>query len=978
MLGTINRFLRMGRRVVFVLFLCCFLQGFTGWAGVITQQENFLVLYVPFDDSLDAEISRGSKIPLYYDESISFAEGIKGKAVVMKGEGIAYSAPEHINRNRGTIMFWFRGFDPTDLTVRRYARQKMFYEVGKWNETMRLYWPGNGMKMLFYEFICMGSGVNRVSCGFFRPEERWVSPEKQHLRWFSPEKWHHIATTWQNGENAKFYFDGRLVSTTKDIKMPAELSDDFVLGRGTTELQMDELRVYSEPLSADAIQKIYFEADTERRHQQMVVASEKKEKYPTETDLKSSLLSEPWHDNKLGEEDYVPPPWEPVKVQGTKVSTWGATYDCNGILPRTVTLRDGTEMLTAPVSLQMESPDGRKLKLLSGKSAVRERGKGFCILEDTASAENLSFHSKTRIEFDGFIISDIDVEIKKGIRLSKIWLEIPLKREHARYYNICGSRASYLEHFGAPSGRIPEAGMKKSFEPYVWVGDEDRGFAFCTESNLDWINFNTDEVINLFYQKDSLVVRINLCDEETAFEAGQKLSYRFGFLATPSRPFFSGRRLLRIHGLLPAGGADPKQPRRGVEKENILVLLPWRWCTPWKSFHPLAQDTFAKWEERQAELSKRFKKVYTAPYTNFQQLGYQTKGEAEKEWSVKYKDIMAGFPVPSKQFLWYGGTDYWTRSFAFCAGSKAASDFWVWGFNALLERVPTLNGIYIDETYTNYCASDKHGCRDKNIFGEDTGRYPVFAHREMMKRIYIVAKKKDSDFLFWTHDSQFLIPPQRSFSDISTGAEPIVFNTADPLDALSPDRIKAEFLGRQFGVVSLYLPGVIGQDRGKAALGIKEHPDPLLCSERLVHLLFLHDIQIWGIRFLVGSAIEDVWQGSNRYGLDDDAEFIPYWEIERGKRKEVRLPADVDIKVSVYKLANKNLIITVYNTGDKSYNGRINMDWKSLGDERYSEGLKEVISGTRAGKGAVKKIDRKGIEIEIGAKDGMNVGVKLK
>jgi len=925
----------------------------TGFNVMTEEQEKemakkSLVFYVPFDGTLEPEITPGIKKPLYYDENIRFTEGIKGQAVVLKGEGVAYQAEEIIHRDRGTIMFWFRGFDPTDYTARRYAKQKMFYEIGSWNEAMRLYWPGNGMGLLFYEFVCMGK-IDRgksLNCGFFHPEDRWVSPKK----------WHHIATTWQNGEEAKFYFDGRLIFTLKGVNLPAELSTDFVLGRGTPELHMDELRIYSEPLSPREIYKIYDEINRERS-KKLSIAPEKVVGEKKETSFKPDLLNEPWFDNNLGEEDYVPPPWEPIKVKGVKISTWGATYDGGGILLQKVTLRDGKDILNRPLLFQIEDVMGEKIQLSSGKTHITGQGKGFCTIENTADTEHLSVSSKKRIEFDGFVINDIEITIKKDVRIGRIWLEIPLKREFARYYNICGTWPSYL---GIPSGRIPEKGIKMGFEPYVWVGDEDRGFTFCTESNWYWINRNKNEVIDISYKDAELLIRINLCDEETDFKAGQKLFYKFGFMATPSRPFVTDRRLIRI------GGLHPDNTRRGIEKRNTYVYLHWwEWSKPVMSLYLRTPDVVKKWEAIQDELSKKFKKVYIAPYLNFQKFGYQEKGEIEKVWYIKYKDVMER--VPPSFNTWPFGGNNWGKTFNFCPNSKAFSDFFVWSFDRLLNQVPTLNGVYIDETFTYFCISDKHGCRGKNIFGDDAGKYPIFAHRELMKRIYIVAKKKNPDFLFWTHDSQFLKPPQRSFVDISSGGEPISFPTTDPLDSLPLDRILAEFLGRQFGVAQFYLPQVTK---------VKEHPNILLASERLVHLLFLHDIQIWGI-WIHGDVIEDIWEACNKYGLDDSAEFIPYWEVERGQRKEVKPPVNKEIKVSVYKLTKgKGLIITVYNTGNSDFNGRIALDWESLGNPNYSNGITEIITGTRACKAKLRKIDQAGVEIELGAKDGMNIGVK--
>jgi hypothetical protein len=922
--------------------------GFDAMTEEVAERtmEKSLALYVPFDGTLNAEYARGEKKPLYYDESVRFTEGIKGNAVLLKGEGIAYTTEEHINRSRGTLMFWFRGFDPTDYTARRYARFKSFFEVGSWNEAMRLYWPGNGMGMLFYEFICMGAirTGHPLRMMSFNPEDRWISRDK----------WHHIAVTWVNGEEANFYFDGRHIFTIKGINLPAELSSDFVLGRGTPELEMDELKIYEEALSSGMIRKIYGELEGSLR-KTLISDAQPITGSKNETAYAPGLLKEPWYDNGLGEEDEVPPPWEPLKVKDVTVSSWGATINCDGILPQKIMMRDGTNILNFPISFRVSSFDGKILQIPLSKAELTSQGKSYCTFESTAVAEEYTIRSKKKIEFDGFLINNIEVEIQKDLRLGKLWLDIPIKREYAKYYNICGTWPSYL---GIPSGRIPSAGMQKGFEPCIWVGDEDRGFAICTEENNHWVNRATDRVIELLFEGDTLMVRLNLCDEELSLKKGQKLSYKFGFLATPSRPFISGRRLLRV------GGLHPNKTRRGIEEKNRYVALQWTWSAPWMSFYPKNKDTFAQWAKQQKELEEKFEKVYITPYLNLQKFGYQAKGETERDWYIRYKDVMA--LAPAAYNIWPHGENDWSKTFNFCPNSKAFQDFFIWSFKRFLDQAPTLNGVYIDETFTYICVSDKHGCRGKNLFGEATGTFPIFAHRELMKRMYKVAKKKDPNFLFWTHDSQFLKPPQRAFSDISSGGEPIHFLTTDPLESLPLDRIKAEFLGRQWGVISLYLPEVTKPN---------SQSDTLLTSERLLHLLFLHDIQTWGI-WIHGFAMEDIWEVANKYGIDDSTEFIPYWQLEEGKRKEISPMGPV--KVSIYRIPKKkHLLLTVYNTADTPFKGKINANWKALGvgDTEYKTLAAEIVSGARSGKCTIEKIDATGIEIDLGAKDGANIVV---
>lgn len=936
-----------------------------------------LIFHASFDGTPAAIAAGGQSKPVYFDKDIKYVEGVKGTAVELKNNGIAYLSSGNIEHNAGTVMFWFRGFDPNNLSAQKYDRQKYFFETGHWNEAMRLYWPGNGQRMLFYEFLCMGGQPGELvssglKCLFFDPGNKWMGPAK----------WHHIAFSWENAKAAKLYFDGVLVNEQGKVCMPADMGNEFIIGRGTPGLVMDELKIYNEALGGAFIKAAY-NAINDKLKEKTVKLSEMAQDSAA-PDRNPELASEPWYDNKLGASDIVPPPWQPVKVNDGIVSTWGESYRFQGPFPAAVRLRDGNELLAAPIVLKARTADGRELTFNYQPAKFHEVKNSSAGFEVSGEARGITIHGTTRIEFDGFVKSDIELTFKDDTELSALWLEIPLKQEFCKYYNIGGTYESYL---GIPSGKLPEQGLKNTFEPYVWLGDEDRGFCWSYESNINWNIGSPEQVIQISKDHKLPAVRINICDKATGFAANRKFNYTFGFIATPSRPMIKDRRLMFRKSAL-------AKSTMSFPEDNIKLWIPHMWCTPWMTFTPAAPGSYANlklnrnpelrkiinstlpdnWAQTIAEFGgeKQTKRYCVMPYLNFQKYGYQANGKSIDDDYGKYSDLWEKFPQGYNHWPIY--EELWSKTFNFCPNSKAFVDYYVWNFKQFLDRYPMVQGVYIDETFTFYCSSLHHGCGLKTANGDTVGKWPIFAHRELMKRIYKVAKERNPDFIFFTHDSQFLKPPQRSFSDMSTGGEPIHMRScSDPLEATTFDRIqpeflervKAEFLGRQFGVGVFYLPNVI-------KLGNRNEPRPRTCTMRLLHLLFLHDIQVWPM-FCTEDEVKKVQNAQIKYELDDSSEFIPYWELETGRRTEAQSP-EPNIKCSIYRIKNGNLMIVVYNIGENAFTGTIDFNWEKLGIGACTAADFEVVSG----QGEIKTAAPGGLQVSIAPRDGMCIGFKRK
>lgn len=165
------------------------------------REGNKLLFYAPFDGSAVAAQAGGLKMPTRA-KGLSFVEGHRGKALHLargKEHALAYSAFQNLIGSRGSLVFW-----------------------------MRANWAD-------------------------RPADEW----------------RHVALTW-NEQGAKVYFDGRPETATDALGgNPLRLTDIlafppnpefFYLGGANgdrrDDIYLDELRIYSEPFSAEEIRPL--------------------------------------------------------------------------------------------------------------------------------------------------------------------------------------------------------------------------------------------------------------------------------------------------------------------------------------------------------------------------------------------------------------------------------------------------------------------------------------------------------------------------------------------------------------------------------------------------------------------------------------------------------------------------------------------------------------------------------------------------
>ncbi|MDD4018929.1 MAG: DUF6067 family protein, partial [Kiritimatiellae bacterium] len=264
-----------------------------------------------------------------------------------------------------------------------------------------------------------------------------------------------------------------------------------------------------------------------------------------------SPLCPPWLGTWEGIAREVPAPWTPVETEGDTVRCWGRSYRFGGtLLPAAVETR-GAHILAGPVTLTGRV-SGVPLQWRDEKVAVTGRGGLRAALAGGARAAGVTLSGSAAVEYDGMVRVDLTLTPDAGTALLEdLTLEIPLKAEHARYlYHFPGMWGSI-----ANSGALPAEGWTHGFKPFVWLGDEDRGFAWFCESDRNWLPLGKESVVKGMFDRSlvstnrnravsgpdaaltvrreggAVVLRCRLIQGEQRITG--PLEYTFGFHATP-------------------------------------------------------------------------------------------------------------------------------------------------------------------------------------------------------------------------------------------------------------------------------------------------------------------------------------------------------------------------------------------------------------------------------------------------------------
>ena len=586
-----------------------------------------------------------------------------------------------------------------------------------------------------------------------------------------------------------------------------------------------------------------------------------------------------WRGNKLGTEDKVLPPWTPVKVAGNKVDVWDREYDFKPGYQHLLTqVTSGRQpLLAGPVILSATVPG----VVHSGELPMsRWSGADTRATLDGGLFPN-GLHLQVTVEYDG--LAKFELSGKPAEMPEALTIDIPVRPEIALYRH----RFSAVWDTGKATGNLPAGeGVidHDKFIPYYWLGNNDRGLFWMCESDEMWPNGQSPDALQVVREKDCVILRLNLLTK------GQKLpdnwKFVFALQATPVKPTPADWRKWRM---LPGRGA------------NINILWPGPGRNSIRYFgYPQASDP--------ALYSQTIQKLHEAKTLAVPYLCLSFISAACPEWPF-FRKCWAMGPVDSSS------SDVAAYGAGFAMASpvgKDYSDFIVWKTAEFIKQYH-IDGLYHDNTHPYSSTNLDAGCGYTRGGKKVCQTFPILGFRDLYRRMYSVMKAIKPDSFTMAHMSGKMTIPILAYDDSYLDGEHFRGVVKDSyMDVMSLDTFRAEFMGRQWGIMPFFLPEFD-----------QEHAAQVEPTRGLMALLMLHDVAPWPI-WCNTKVMNEALAALDDFGYVDST-FIGYYE---------NIPPAVtnmkDVYISAYKRLDTRTLLVVANVSKEDREGEVTINGARL------------------------------------------------
>jgi len=561
------------------------------------------------------------------------------------------------------------------------------------------------------------------------------------------------------------------------------------------------------------------------------------------------------------------PPFTPLQVESAgqtfTASMYARSYRWDNTLFPAAVFSRGEALLSGPVRLTVNGKDctAASVKL----DNVADHRAEFNASHDS---EDCTIVNEGWVEYDGVSYYKVKFTAKKPVQTLKLTLDMPA--ELCKYIHASPNAPSW----GAKiTDKISVGERQLQFFPMVWLGMEDKGLCFFTETRKGWKN-SPVQVFSLKKGADLASFEVSMAAD---VKAGEELDLEFGLVATPVRPLpenypcnvftWSWTTALNrvenpvidlVLGSLPGGKLG-----------RTFGDLP-----SFESYPP------NKAMQKQIAVARKYKVRYV-PYNLDRYLSdeYPEVAAFKDEWKIAPDYTLDYDTEQGKAFLYD------------CCPRTQANNFFMYRFKNMLKNLD-LDGIYLDFGNVPSCRNHEHGC---------DGGIPYLAQREFYRRLCLVQLDAGiKDPVIVLHNTDSVQVPAMTFAThlfngehIRQHSSAIMHDGKDILDTYGIEMFASELGSMPFGLTNADYQS---NDVLLACFGGGKE-DPELYKFRITKA------------FMAGALPHNTMPSASRchYGIFDKlvriynafevpkADFLGYWKhpakVLKGK----------DIYVSVYK-----------------------------------------------------------------------------
>jgi len=623
-----------------------------------------------------------------------------------------------------------------------------------------------------------------------------------------------------------------------------------------------------------------------------------------------------WSNNNVGVTDKVIPPWTPVQCKGSKVSVWNRTMDLDGLGLLRKIENGGVDQVRSMRLVAVQ--DGKEVEIKPSAPKLVRRVEAEADLEGTGAGAGLKLSAKTRVEFDGFVLSDLTIapaDAKAGAKVDKLYLEVVLPEEEATHF--CTTAGGWTAvHDVTPaywsSQQTSSGVLIGDFVPYIWLTNSDRAFMWFADNDKGWItdddnSLPTQEIVR---ENGTVTLRVHFIELPTQLKAATRLTW--GYQTFPKRPLPPGWRAITCsqrHGDL----LGTRNTYFWFDRDaNWAVLWPY-YCSP----YPWSLAKSAQGYSRYPKVTDHRPMVGSIAHA-----------------VARYRDY-AGHEFNEYVVDW--GATPGDRSNGNTTQGKGPVDFRLWHYQLWVQK-GGFRGLYVDE---NYLGLD-HNFLTGGAYIRPDGRlqagYSYLGLREYFKRMKVMFHQNN-------------VPPPNLWQHISSGSAynawfgDVFFEgeNVEPTD-LNFDYIEVLPAGRMRSIGSAKCAGgvmtMMCQSQRHRTVYEPKH------THQFVGWVMAHDVLPEQVPFY-----SIIAQEGRLY--EDDVEFIGYWKEDTPLRT-----ATPQCVVSAHK-AGRHALLWIVNTARKDQTVAVDVDWKRLGFDRNR------CMAVDAETGAAVKLERGGFSVGV-------------
>jgi|GEM_PF-6185490 hypothetical protein len=636
---------------------------------------------------------------------------------------------------------------------------------------------------------------------------------------------------------------------------------------------------------------------------------------------KDVLRPEPpfWAVERYGTSNFVPEPWTPVAAEGNTVDVWGRTYTFNdSFLPSSIVSLGKEIMADKP---QLRLVIGGNAVEWNGKNEIIEKNIEYVIYEWKGNAGVLPVTARTRVEFDGFMTIDLDMDTN-GVTIDEFKVELPIRSEVAKLYHLYYSKWQQpAPKFDVKATGKIGAGFQSEFLPAIWLGNPRAGLQWCAETNEFWRNKDTQKAIEVVRNNDRTALRLQVIDRP--FKTPARLSYRWGLIASPIKELNRPANRNRYYTSVRLGAGFYRGEKKDVLWAETMLNQAKALGATWvNTFHwinrmplPLGPDIFSDpyvLEPRHRETHMEAMRMIharglkTTAYSGWNAMNprmpwYSAYGEAMKMQPERYT-YGAYHACPRGGYIEY-------------MANGAA-----WMYNTM-----GIEGIYLDGMAARfYCTNRFHGCGYTNEeTGERAGSYNIWAMREAFKRMYkIYHGEVNKDGLIYSHGPTIL--PIMSFVDVNFVWEGAAADAYFDLEA-----VQAIANSQTYGVPVEYVaPHFVTYSMGQGVAMLHDATvimDYFHYFQRQNRLTGYDKSGFYGAGGTRRSFLWTTWQPRQWFDWTDGYQWHPYYE----NQDVLKIGAE-NVKASFHLNAKKQLIFCAMNFNKEATEASFALDTGKL------------------------------------------------